>query len=128
MFKSPDSTIFDAIGSLLVSDGPKELFYLINHHSQDKIMTMRLSILIILIPIVFMGCQSSATVEEAASTITQESLLSHIEVLSSDEFEGRAPATPGDEKTTEYLVNEFQAMGVEPGMDDGSYTQEVPLL
>src|SRR6056297_3968887 len=91
-------------------------------------MTMRLSILIILIPIVFMGCQSSETIEEATSTITEESLLSHIEVLSSDEFEGRAPATPGDEKTTDYLVSEFKKMGVEPGMDDGSYTQEVPLL
>lgn len=78
--------------------------------------------------IVSIGCQSSATVDEAASTITQESLLTHIEVLSSDEFEGRAPATEGDEKTTEYLVGEFQKIGVEPGMDDGSYTQEVPLL
>ena len=55
-------------------------------------------------------------------------MLSHIEVLSSDEFEGRAPATAGDEKTTNYLVSEFRKIGVEPGMDDGSYTQEVPLL
>jgi Zn-dependent M28 family amino/carboxypeptidase len=91
-------------------------------------MTHRLFILITLFTFALMGCQYSATVEEAASTITEESLLSHIEVLSSDEFEGRAPATAGDEKTTEYLVSEFQKMGVEPGMDDGSYTQEVPLL
>lgn len=91
-------------------------------------MTNRATIFIILLTMLFTGCQSSATVDEAASSITEESLLSHIEVLSSDEFEGRAPATPGDEKTTDYLISEFQKMGVEPGMDEGSYTQEIPLL
>jgi Zn-dependent M28 family amino/carboxypeptidase len=91
-------------------------------------MIYRFSILFALLPLVFLGCQSSATVEEAASSNTEESLLSHIEVLSSDEFEGRAPATEGDEKTIDYLISELQKIGVEPGMDDGSYTQNIPLL
>ncbi|MEX2463380.1 MAG: M28 family peptidase, partial [Balneolaceae bacterium] len=78
--------------------------------------------------LIMAGCQSTTTIDEAAQTITGESLKSHIEVLSSDEFEGRAPATQGEDKTVEYLVNELQNMGVEPGMPDGSYIQEVPLL
>ena len=35
----------------------------------------------------------------AEDLITAESLVNHLKVLASDEFEGRAPATPGGEKT-----------------------------
>lgn len=75
------------------------------------------------------GCQSSEPdTEEAARAITEETLLSHIETLSSDEFEGRSTASEGEEKTVNYIVNELENLGVAPGMDDGSYTQEFPLL
>ncbi|MDR9409423.1 MAG: M28 family peptidase [Balneolaceae bacterium] len=74
------------------------------------------------------GCQSSPETEEAAQSITEEKLLSHIEVISSDEFEGRATASEGEEKTVNYLVNELESLGVSPGMDNGSYVQEFPLL
>ena len=67
-------------------------------------------------------------VEQAAESITAESLMSHIEVISSDEFEGRAPATPGEDLTVDYLVETMEQIGVEPGMDDGSYIQQIPLL
>jgi Zn-dependent M28 family amino/carboxypeptidase len=67
-------------------------------------------------------------VEQAASSITAESLMSHIEVISSDEFEGRAPATRGEDLTVDYLVETMEQMGVAPGMDDGSYIQQIPLL
>ena len=57
---------------------------------------------------------------------------SHIKTLSSDEFEGRGPATPGEQKTVAYLVEQLQAAGVEPGGEvvDGQrqWTQRVPLL
>ncbi len=82
----------------------------------------------LILGLLFVGCQSSADVDEAAQTITEESLLSHIETLSSDEFEGRATASEGEEKTINYLVDELESLGVEPGMPDGSYTQEFPLL
>lgn len=55
-------------------------------------------------------------------------ILDHIRVLASDEFEGRAPATPGEEKTVDYLVRQLQAFGLEPGNPDGTYTQAVPLV
>ena len=73
------------------------------------------------------SCGPSA-LDEAAQTITAESLLSHVEVLSSDEFEGRAPATRGEDLTVDYLIEQLSNLGIAPGMDDGSYTQEVPLL
>lgn len=86
----------------------------------------KLSILFILIG--FVACQSSVDLDVAEQTITETSLLNHIEILSSDEFEGRAPATRGDELTTDYLVSQFEEIGIEPGMPDGSYIQEIPLL
>jgi hypothetical protein len=34
-------------------------------------------------------------------------MLDHVKLLASDEFEGRAPGTPGEEKTVAYLTNQF---------------------
>ncbi len=44
-------------------------------------------------------------------------------VLASDEFEGRAPVTPGEDKTIAWLSAQFQALGLEPGGPDGSWVQ-----
>jgi len=60
-------------------------------------------------------------------TITAEEISSKIETLASDEFEGRAPSSPGEEKTVHYIADQFNAYGLEPGNGD-SYFQEVPLV
>jgi Zn-dependent M28 family amino/carboxypeptidase len=55
-----------------------------------------------------------------------------VKVLSSDAFEGRSPATAGEEKTIAYLSQAFADAGLQPGGDlvDGKrlWTQAVPLL
>ena len=58
---------------------------------------------------------SEATMKEVTKT------------LSSDEFEGRAPGSAGEEKTVKYLVEKFKAAGLEPGNGD-SWFQEVGLV
>lgn len=58
--------------------------------------------------------------------ITAESLKGHIETLASDEFEGRAPGTPGGEKTRAYIAAEYERIGLEP--IGGSYEQAVPIV
>lgn len=59
-------------------------------------------------------------------------LSEEVKVLSSDEFEGRGPATAGETKTIEYLTAQMKAAGLQPGGDikDGqrTWTQAVPLL
>jgi len=50
----------------------------------------------------------------------------HVKVLASDEFEGRAPGSPGEEKTVAYLQSQFERMGLEPG-NNGEWTQTVPM-
>ncbi|MFN4175950.1 M28 family metallopeptidase [Phenylobacterium sp.] len=59
-------------------------------------------------------------------------IMQDIKVLSSDAFEGRGPATPGEEKTVAYLIQQMKAAGLQPAGDkqaDGSraWTQDVPL-
>jgi Zn-dependent M28 family amino/carboxypeptidase len=60
--------------------------------------------------------------------IDQAAVLRHIETLASDEFEGRAPGSRGEELTVDYLVSQFREMGLEPGNPNGTYLQQVPLV
>jgi Zn-dependent M28 family amino/carboxypeptidase len=55
-------------------------------------------------------------------------ILKHIRVLSSDEFEGRAPGTPGEDKSIAYLQQEFTRLGLAPGNPDGTFIQKVPMV
>jgi Zn-dependent M28 family amino/carboxypeptidase len=64
---------------------------------------------------------------DTAHLITAEGLSNHIQVLASDAFEGRAPATPGEELTVEYLRDQFASLGLQPG-NDGDWFQTVPLV
>lgn len=59
--------------------------------------------------------------------ISLETMREVTRVLSSDEFEGRAPGTAGEEKTLAYLVEKFSGAGLQPG-NKGSWYQDVPLV
>lgn len=64
--------------------------------------------------------------ELATESIIEAMLHEHAAILASDEFEGRAPATPGEEKTIAYLQQQFEALGIAPG-NNGSYFQSVDV-
>ena len=59
--------------------------------------------------------------------ITPDGMLAHIKTLSSDEFEGRAPGSKGEELSVNYITEQFKRIGLKPGNPDGTYLQEVPL-
>src|SRR5689334_2285599 len=63
----------------------------------------------------------------ALDVITPDALLSHIKTLASDEFEGRAPGSKGEELSIKYIADQFKSTGLKPGNPDGTYFQEVPL-
>src|SRR5438874_3810902 len=65
--------------------------------------------------------------QPALEAITPDGLLAHIKVLASDEFEGRAPGSKGEELSVKYITDQFKKIGLKPGNPDGTYTQEVPL-
>jgi Zn-dependent M28 family amino/carboxypeptidase len=58
--------------------------------------------------------------------ISAEDFTAHVKVLASDEFGGRAPGSEGEQKTVEYLREQFERLGLEPGNGD-SYFQTVPM-
>ena len=51
----------------------------------------------------------------------------HVRTLASDEFEGRAPGSPGEEKSVAYIEAQFRRLGLKPGNGD-SYFQTVPMV
>jgi hypothetical protein len=60
--------------------------------------------------------------------ISAEEIARTVRTMTLDQFEGRAPGTAGEERTIGYLIGRFEALGLEPGGVDGSWTQPVPLL
>jgi Zn-dependent M28 family amino/carboxypeptidase len=71
--------------------------------------------------------EADAHLRPALEAITPSGLLPHIEVLASDEFEGRAPGTKGEDLSVQYITAQFKKIGLKSGNPDGTYTQEVPL-
>ena len=83
------------------------------------------------IPLLFvsaLGLASAVYAADPVPAISAANILAHTKVLASDEFEGRAPGTPGEEKTVAYLVEQFKKLGLQPGNPDGTYIQNVPLV
>ncbi|MBI5364161.1 MAG: M28 family peptidase [Planctomycetes bacterium] len=63
-----------------------------------------------------------------SARISSSALLAHVQVLSSDEFEGRLPGTKGEDRSVDYLVRQAKQIGLEPGHPDGTFVQQVPLV
>src|SRR3546814_12410139 len=64
----------------------------------------------------------------AQTGIDAANLTQTVRTLASDQFQGRAPGTVGEERTVGYLIGRLEAMGLEPAGVDGGWTQPVPLL
>ena len=81
----------------------------------------------------FSGCavdgrESDGGDSRSNSEIDIQQLSTIVKTLASDEFEGRAPGGVGEEKTVAYLIERFQGLGLQPGGDNGKWTQAVPLI
>jgi len=64
---------------------------------------------------------------QSSPEITADDIAARIQILASDDFEGRAPATPGGLMTEEWLAEEMRRIGLTE-MPNGSYFQTVPLV
>ena len=65
--------------------------------------------------------------EAGLAAIDTVRMRQHIATLASDEFGGRGTGTEGERKTVAYITEQLRAAGLEGGMPDGSFTQDVPL-
>jgi Zn-dependent M28 family amino/carboxypeptidase len=55
-------------------------------------------------------------------------LEAHLQLLASDLMEGRAPSTRGGTLAADYLATQLAVLGLEPGGDNGTYLQQVPIV
>lgn len=72
------------------------------------------------------AAETTVPVEKPAIA-TETDLVRRIARLSSDEFEGRAPGTPGGIAASQYIADEMKAAGLKPMGENGTYFQSVEL-
>jgi Tol biopolymer transport system component len=58
-----------------------------------------------------------------ATEISSDDYCKHVQVLASDDMEGRLTGTEGEKKATQYAADFFQSLGLEPAGDNGTYFQ-----
>ncbi|HVR37625.1 MAG TPA: M28 family peptidase [Thermoanaerobaculia bacterium] len=69
-----------------------------------------------------------AAVKKSFGGFNADAIRAHDRFLSSDLLEGRGPGTRGDALATSYIATRFEAMGLAPLGDNGTFFQKVPLL
>lgn len=60
-------------------------------------------------------------------TISAEDLRTRLSIIADDSMMGREAGQRGNYQATSYIAAEVQRMGLEPGGDNGSYFQQIPL-
>ncbi|RXQ99707.1 M28 family metallopeptidase [Pseudoxanthomonas composti] len=71
--------------------------------------------------------QAPASAHTFSPELNAEDFGELVKTLASDEFEGRAPGSVGEDKTVAYLTQQMQRIGLQPG-NNGSWTQDVPMV
>lgn len=86
------------------------------------------------------GAASAAPAVPPSATFAQpfipasspKRLSEDVRILASDTYEGRAPATGGENRSVNYLITQMGHAGLQPGGDvhngKAGWTQAVPLL
>ncbi|MES2174272.1 MAG: M28 family metallopeptidase [Pseudomonadota bacterium] len=79
-------------------------------------------------PILLAGLLSTSALAMAAPPSFDVARVgADIKTLSSDEYEGRGPATRAEVKTIDYIAAQMKAAGLKPAGPNGSWFQDVPL-
>jgi len=66
-------------------------------------------------------------IRKAGESIDEETYRTLVAGLSTDDMGGREPGTAGEQRTVEYLEEQFLELGLQP-VRGGSFRQEVPLV
>ena len=54
--------------------------------------------------------------------------MTRLYIFADDSMQGRETGTVGHLKSTAYIASELKRLGIQPGGDEGSYFQEVPMV
>jgi Zn-dependent M28 family amino/carboxypeptidase len=87
-------------------------------------MQMRAGLILGMLSPMLLGAAAPAP----APHVSTQRMSEVTRVLASDEFQGRAPGTAGEDRTIPYLIEQFKAAGLEPAGENGGWTQTVPMI
>jgi Zn-dependent M28 family amino/carboxypeptidase len=86
---------------------------------------------LVLVLVAGFACTAHAADAPAAHEFSPQvnagDFAAHVRALASDAFAGRAPDTDGEDRTTAYLREQFERLGLQPGIGD-SFFQDVPVI
>ncbi|MBC6365423.1 M28 family peptidase [Algoriphagus sp. AK58] len=68
-----------------------------------------------------------ASIRQAMNQIDTLTIRDHIAYLADDKLKGRLPGTEGYQMAVDYVIDQYQKIGVQPGGDPGQYTQKLFL-
>ncbi len=75
-------------------------------------------------PVVVAGSDAA---DEAMATIRPEAIRADMRFLADDSLEGRGTGTRGYEIAAKFMATQFEALGLQPAGDGGTYFQSVPF-
>ncbi|HET8797004.1 MAG TPA: M28 family peptidase, partial [Thermoanaerobaculia bacterium] len=88
----------------------------------------RLLFLLLTLPLAAQQTAVPEPVRTAFDAFRASAIRAHTAFLADDLLEGRGPGTRGDALATKYAAAQFEAMGLEPAGDHGTFFQKVSLL
>lgn len=89
-------------------------------------MNMKINLGFVLFCVLSANTYGQNSPENYAASITADDLKKHLEVLASDEYEGRETGKEGQKKAAAYIANQFVKCNFPPVVN-GSYLQSIPL-
>lgn len=69
-----------------------------------------------------------AALDEGLAVINSDAIQTHVRFLASDALMGRMTGTPEYDQAADYVAQQFEAIGLEPGGENGGWLQQVPML
>ena len=90
-------------------------------------MSLRLPLAALSMSALLTGCTAMDAPGAALAKVDPVRMNETVRVLSGDEFEGRGPTTPGEDRAVSWIAGQFKAMGLEPAGDNGTWYQTVPI-
>jgi hypothetical protein len=87
-------------------------------------------LLILLLVTAFAGCSQKErplTINQLLTTVSGDSIRSHIAFLADDSLKGRLPGTPEYTIAVDYVVDQYKSLGLEPSGEDYTYLQDIVI-
>ncbi len=66
--------------------------------------------------------------QPTTAVISAADLMTRLYIFADDSMQGRETGTVGHVRSTAYIAGELKRLGLQPGGDEGSYLQDVPMV